>query len=120
MRPERIARAAVSLAALVLLTACAGVRPAATDAGTVLVDEESRQPMHSDEKFAFTLNSPFERVFPLFGAWAERAWAEGWNPDFVWPDPAADRAGMVFTLDHAGRTAIWPAAPSSMSARRWA
>ena len=65
------------------------------------------QVMHSDERFEFTVNGPYERVFPLFGAWGERAWAEGWNPRFIWPHPAADRPGMVFTQDNEGQAATW-------------
>ena len=48
-----------------------------------------------------------EQVAPLFGADKERVWAEGWNPQFLFPLPGADREGMVFTTNHQHRNAIW-------------
>lgn len=59
------------------------------------------------ENFDFVANAPLDRVFPLFGAAGERAWAEGWEPKFLWPAEVDDREGMVFEIDHGGRTATW-------------
>jgi len=59
------------------------------------------------ENFDFVANAPLDRVFPLFGAAGERAWAEGWEPKFLWPADVEDREGMVFEVDHDGRTATW-------------
>jgi hypothetical protein len=66
-----------------------------------------RQATHTSEQFAFTVPAPFEEVFPLFGALKEKDWAPDWDPDFVWPAPAADRAGMVFRVMHGDRQATW-------------
>jgi hypothetical protein len=65
------------------------------------------QQIHTEETFEFALSSPPDRVAPLFGANKERAWAPGWNPKFIWPSPAADQEGMVFTVAHGDRTAVW-------------
>jgi len=62
---------------------------------------------HSEEKFSFTAQAPMERVAPLFGADKERVWSPGWNPQFVFPLPAADTRGMVFTVTHGHRNAVW-------------
>lgn len=62
---------------------------------------------HSEEKFSFVANGPMEQVAPLFGAERERVWAPGWNPQFVYPMPAADREGMVFTVAHDHLRAAW-------------
>src|SRR5262249_25071015 len=44
---------------------------------------------------------------PLFGAHRERAWSPGWDPQFVYPQPAEDRPGEVFTVAHGGHTSTW-------------
>lgn len=62
---------------------------------------------HTEERFSFIANAPMERVAPLFGADKERAWAPGWDPQFVYPMPAADVRGMVFTVAHGHRKSVW-------------
>ena len=62
---------------------------------------------HTEEKFEFIANGTIEDVAPLFGANRERVWAPGWNPEFVHPMPAADQAGMVFTVAHNHFQAAW-------------
>ena len=63
---------------------------------------------HSSSSFEFTVGAPYERVAPLFGADAERAWAgDEWDPRFLHPDPARDAEGAVFTLTRGGHTAVW-------------
>ncbi len=62
---------------------------------------------HTRESFSFTANGPMSEVAPLFGAEREKEWARGWEPRFVWPTPAVDREGMVFTVAHGDRTAVW-------------
>ena len=74
---------------------------------------ENRMPVsnpelaHTERTFTFSVDAPPDQVGPLFGADKERAWAPGWNPEFVWPHKAADRAGMVFTIGHGAEKAIW-------------
>jgi hypothetical protein len=50
---------------------------------------------------------PPKRAFDLFTPSGERAWAEGWDPQF--PDPAADETepGTVFTTDHGDQRTVW-------------
>jgi len=62
---------------------------------------------HTDSTFEFIAFAPMARVAPLFGAARERDWSAGWNPAFVWPDAAADREGMVFTIVHGHKHAVW-------------
>jgi len=62
---------------------------------------------HTDEKFAFTAQAPMERVAPLFGADKERTWDPRWEPQFVYPLPAADKRGMVFMVAHGNHKAVW-------------
>lgn len=62
---------------------------------------------HTEKTFEFVAEAQLSEVAPLFGADKERVWAEGWAPHFLWPSPPADREGMVFTIDHDGRTGYW-------------
>jgi hypothetical protein len=57
--------------------------------------------------FAFDAAGPMSDVMPLFGADRERVWADGWDPQFVFPSPAADRPGMVFRVAHGHVEATW-------------
>ena len=67
----------------------------------------SAAPLHTRVEFHFTANAPFEQVAPLFGANEERTWAEGWDPQFIYPVPAHDVPGMVFRVDHPHHSSIW-------------
>ena len=63
--------------------------------------------VHTEEKFVFRANGPMEQVAPLFGADKERVWAPHWDPQFVLPEPASDKEGMVFTVAHQHLRAAW-------------
>jgi len=62
---------------------------------------------HTEEKFAFTVHAPMKEVALLFGAKKERGWSPHWDPHFIYPLPAADTEGMVFTVKHGRRSSIW-------------
>jgi hypothetical protein len=59
------------------------------------------KPEHSNVMFAFDARGPMSEVMPLFGADRERVWADGWEPEFVYPSPGVDRPGMVFVVSDA-------------------
>jgi hypothetical protein len=63
--------------------------------------------MHFRNDFSFVAQAPIEVAGPLFGADKERAWAPDWNPVFLWPQDAGDLSGMVFTVAHGDKTAVW-------------
>jgi len=69
--------------------------------------EPASTPAHTRTEFSFTVNAPFEQVVPLFGAHEERKWADGWDPKFVYPTPARDQQGEVFTVAHGQHTSVW-------------
>ena len=53
----------------------------------------------------FHLDAPPARVFPLFTATGERAWAHGWEPEFL---SGSEERGSVFrTRTHAGDEVTW-------------
>ena len=62
---------------------------------------------HTQEKFVFTARTPMERLAPLFGADKEPLWSANWEPSFIYPLPAKDTQGMVFTVAHGHRTSVW-------------
>ena len=58
--------------------------------------------------FDFTIRASYQVSFPLFGPNGERSWAgDDWNPQFVYPSPAADVPGAVFTLNHGPHQTVW-------------
>jgi hypothetical protein len=64
-------------------------------------------PLHVSNTFEFDLKEPQPQVAPLFGAHRERVWAEGWEPQFVYPQPAADQQGSVFQVSHGAHKSTW-------------
>ena len=63
--------------------------------------------VHTWERFSFTVQAPIDEAAPLFGAYKERAWAPNFDPKFIYPFPAQDTQGMVFTVSHGERKAYW-------------
>jgi hypothetical protein len=74
--------------------------------------------LHTREQFSLVANAPFEVAWPLFGADKERAWAPGWQPDFLWPEKPFDREGMVFKVRDGERHAVWVNTAFDPMARR--
>ena len=105
----------ILLLALALLWACA--LKAQKPEGTVT---PSLQPAaHVTNSFAFNVNAPLREAAPLFGPEGERAWAgDEWNPQFVFPVPARDVEGAIFTLRHGEHTAVWVNTVFDLSAGR--
>lgn len=64
--------------------------------------------MRIQTQFDFQIQAPYDEAASLFGAEGERLWAgEDWDPQFIYPQPAADVEGAVFTIKHGSRTATW-------------
>jgi len=63
---------------------------------------------HVRNEFEFTVHAPYQIVAPLFGPEGERGWAgEHWDPRFLYPQPAQDTQGAVFTIRHGHHHAVW-------------
>ena len=68
----------------------------------------SANPVQVVTSFEFMIDAPIARAAPLFGPEAERAWCgPEWDPRFIYPTPARDVEGAVFTLDHDGQHTVW-------------
>lgn len=52
----------------------------------------------------FHLDAPVARVFPLFTALGERAWAHGWEPELL---SGREVRGSVFRTVHGGSVTTW-------------
>jgi hypothetical protein len=64
--------------------------------------------VHVENGFVFTVHAPYKNVAPLFGAHEERAWGgPDWNPHFLYPQPARDIAGEVFSVAHGHTRSTW-------------
>jgi hypothetical protein len=76
--------------------------------------------VHVRNEFEFTAHAPYQNVAPLFGAEGERAWSGShWDPHFLYPQPAADIQGAVFTIRHGHRQAYWINTSFDKSARHF-
>jgi hypothetical protein len=62
---------------------------------------------HTRTEFHFTIDLTYEDAAPLFGAWEERQWAPGWKPEFLYPNPPADREGSVFRVQKGADSSLW-------------
>jgi hypothetical protein len=63
---------------------------------------------HVRNSFTLTVRAPYKIAAPLFGPNGERAWAgNDWDPQFIYPEPAEDRGGAVFTVKHGPHQSVW-------------
>jgi hypothetical protein len=69
--------------------------------------EPTVSPLHVSNTFEFDVRESQKQVAPLFGANRERVWAEGWDPQFVYPQPAEDRQGSVFHVSKRNHESTW-------------
>jgi hypothetical protein len=75
---------------------------------------------HVRNEFSFTVQAPYRVTAPLFGPEGERAWAGGhWDPHFLYPQPAQDTAGAVFTIQHGHHHAYWVNTAFDIDARHF-
>lgn len=66
------------------------------------------QQLRTQTAFDILVHLPYAQAAPLFGPEGERPWAgKHWNPQFLYPQPARDEQGAVFTVQHGPVTAVW-------------
>ena len=56
---------------------------------------------------SFDLAMPLSAAFPLFEPEGERAWAPGWDPQYVYPADGRPEKGMVFVTDANDEETLW-------------
>lgn len=70
--------------------------------------------------FDLAVRLPLAQTAPLFGPEGERAWAGShWNPEFIYPKPAHDEQGAVFSIHHGAITATWVCTAFDLDARHY-
>lgn len=70
--------------------------------------QQSAVPVHIATSFHFEVHEAFSRTALLFGPESEKAWAgKHWQPAFLYPQPAKDSEGAVFTVPHGPHKSIW-------------
>lgn len=67
-----------------------------------------KQNLRVQTSFDLIVHAPYAETAPLFGPEGERPWAgKHWDPQFVFPRPAKDEEGAVFTIQHGPVNATW-------------
>ena len=78
------------------------------------------QLLRTQTAFDIVVPLPCAEAAPLFGPEGERPWAgKHWNPQFVYPQPAHDEQGAVFTVQHGSVTATWITTLFDLEARHF-
>ena len=68
----------------------------------------SEQCVRTKTSFDLTVHASYDETAPLFGPEGERPWAgKHWDPQFIYPRPARDEEGAVFTVQHGPVSAVW-------------
>jgi hypothetical protein len=89
------------------LTAAA-IAAATAIGSSALAQSPAPQFMRTQTAFDIVVHLPYVEAAPLFGPEGERPWAgKHWNPQFLYPRPAHDEQGAVFTVHHGTVTAVW-------------
>ena len=94
---------------LVALVAAAGLSAGFSAVGNAQSAPVASDPLlHTQTSFDFEVQLPYGEAAPLFGPEGERAWAgKPWDPKFIYPQPATDSEGAVFTVRHGAYDAVW-------------
>jgi hypothetical protein len=61
----------------------------------------------AERSHSFVVALPLAEAFELFTPEGERAWAQGWDPRYMYPADGRTEQGMVFVTTHNGETTIW-------------
>jgi hypothetical protein len=64
-------------------------------------------PAHQTRSATIRLDAAPERAFGMFTPLGERAWAQGWDPEFLHPLAGEACEGSVFITRTGGRETIW-------------
>src|ERR1700757_3979472 len=93
------------------LAATAAAIAAATTIGSSALGQSpirTQQLLRTQTAFEIVVHLPYAEAAPLFGPEGERPWAgKHWDPQFLYPQPARDEQGAVFTIQHGPVDAVW-------------
>ncbi len=77
----------------------------ATATGVLALALQGTASFHSHSETrrgSFHIHASIDVVFPMFTPEGEKAWAAGWNPEYVAPADGKTTPGMVFRTQHSG------------------
>ena len=102
---------------LLALIATAGLAVAAPSQTA----KEAAEPcLHVRTSFHLVVHASYPAAASLFGPNGERAWAgRHWDPAFIYPLPARDVEGAVFTVSHGPFSAVWVNTLFNLEARHF-
>ncbi len=60
------------------------------------VEETTFQSQKVSKTASFSVKANIDRVFPLFGAFEERKWETGWDPELIYPGEEVIQEGTAF------------------------
>ena len=84
------------------------ISAAAALGSSAFAQSPAPQLLHTQTAFDIVVPLPYAEAAPLFGPEGERPWAgKHWDPQFLYPQPARDEQGVVFTNHHGPVTAVW-------------
>jgi len=90
---------------MITMLAAAGLGAAAFAQG---VSTAPTKLMHVSTSFDLVVHALYAETAPLFGPEGERVWAgNDWNPQFLYPQPAQDSEGAVFTIQRGPLNVVW-------------
>jgi hypothetical protein len=104
------------------LLACAGSMAVAAMAQDRIQDRAPEKLLRTSTSFSLIVPASYEKTAPLFGPEGERAWAgKHWDPQFIYPQPAHDEPGAVFTISHrqGALKAVWVTTQFDANARHF-
>ena len=89
-------------------------------AKTQVVNRDEDKRMHTETTFEVLVRAPYAETADLFSPEGERAWAGShWVPRFIYPIPAVDKQGAVFTINHGTLQAVWVVSQHDLAARHF-
>ncbi|WP_433971819.1 hypothetical protein [Tunturiibacter lichenicola] len=86
-----------------------GLAAGSVGAGETAATAQTDSPLaHVSNSFHFAVPASLSRASAFFGPEGERCWAgDHWNPVFLYPQPAKDVEGAVFTVQHGPHSSVW-------------
>lgn len=105
---------------LVMLAGACSVVMACPQAPAQIAAGQEGKRMHIETTFEVLVHAPYAETADLFSPEGERAWAgEHWDPRFLYPLPAQDKQGAVFTISHGAVHAVWVVAQHDLEVRHF-
>lgn len=81
---------------------------------------QSEPMVQKTSSFDLLVRLPLAQAAALFGPEGERAWAgNDWKPEFIYPQPARDELGAVFSISHGQHRSIWVTTAFDLDARHF-